>query len=710
MGILNRCYREERKLEERLNEFSGVVTVNHNNYRRTDMEKRKNLVVLTALVIFLFCGSVLGQISTKRYMFCMDQSSVDLSGGFGGHIHETYSITGQFQLTVDFDTNTASFDWVDANLSDGGGYLGEYDLGTLFYMTELVGTVVSDTEIHFEGQTKGGITDHINCEIIDDSIFMAGHFWDGAYDGIFYQLQAVAVCVYYVDAVNGNDANNGLSPETAFATIQKGIDTARNGGTVIVAEGTYCENINFKGKNIVLTSSDPRDRSIVDNTIIDGNDANSVVTFSGAESSECVVRGFTITDGNAPAGGGICGNGTMATIENNVIINNEGYGYGIPGGYGRGGGLMDCDGLIQNNIITGNGGGGACNCDGTIRNNVISNNWAMYGGGMFFFDDGSNPSAPTIINCTFSGNSAAYGGAISCWSGYSTPTIVNCILWGDWAPHGPEISGSSLSVSFSDVEGGWAGEGNIDTDPCFVDPCNGDYHLQWNSACINVGDPCYAADENECDIDGEPRVMAGRVDMGVDEVGPRQADFTRDGIINFEDFSVFGRSWQSNKGDENWYVLCDLYKDEQINILDLAEYAKDWLWQASVGEPKMVWYVDPNCADVSIQEGGQYSTLGELECLRFTVTVEGSYIHFEDMINANCCKDRIELKMTVEDNIITIREIEHTSSPCRCLCDYPTTAILGPFADGEYLLEVIDVYGNSLGVVEVTGGQEKSKK
>ena len=94
----------------------------------------------------------------------------------------------------------------------------------------------------------------------------------------------------------------------------------------------------------------------------------------------------------------------------------------------------------------------------------------------------------------------------------------------------------------------------------------------------------------------------------------------------------------------------------------------------------------------------------ESDHLRFSVRVEGSYIHFEDLITANCCADEIELLMTVEDNLITIYEIEHLTIPCDCICDYPVTATLGPFEEGNYLVEVVDVNGRSLGVVEVTIG------
>ena len=58
------------------------------------------------------------------------------------------------------------------------------------------------------------------------------------------------------------------------------------------------------------------------------------------------------------------------------------------------------------------------------------------------------------------------------------------------------------------------------------------------------------------------------------------------------------------------------------------------------------------------------------------------------MMVANCCPDDLELQMTVEGNLITIREIEHTTMPCHCICEYPVTATLGPFEPGTYTLEV----------------------
>jgi hypothetical protein len=72
--------------------------------------------------------------------------------------------------------------------------------------------------------------------------------------------------------------------------------------------------------------------------------------------------------------------------------------------------------------------------------------------------------------------------------------------------------------------------------------------------------------------------MGGRVDMGADEVGAKQADFTRDGRIDIEDLGVFSRSWDTMEGEGNWYVLCDLLEDGFIDLNDLAALVADWIW------------------------------------------------------------------------------------------------------------------------------------
>jgi hypothetical protein len=106
-------------------------------------------------------------------------------------------------------------------------------------------------------------------------------------------------------------AQNIINVPASQPTIQAGINAASNGDTVLVAPGTYTENINFGGKAITLTSSGGP--SV---TIIDGGRLGTVVTFNTGETSASVLSGFTIRNGfqNGYPGGGISISSASPTI------------------------------------------------------------------------------------------------------------------------------------------------------------------------------------------------------------------------------------------------------------------------------------------------------------------------------------------------------------------------------------------------------------
>ena len=180
-------------------------------------------------------------------------------------------------------------------------------------------------------------------------------------------------------------------------------------------------------------------------------------------------------------------------------------------------------------------GGGMSNLysDSHSTNCTFSGNSAFLGSGML-----NTHSDPNIINCSFNGSSAYRGGGMYNYDS-SFPTIINCILWDNIASSsGGQIYDDEYSmatVTYSDIDGGWPGIGNIDIDPCFVSPgywdvngtpadtnddfwIDGDYRLLPQSLCINTGDPNYILDPN-CpnDLDGNPRIVDGRIDMGAYE-------------------------------------------------------------------------------------------------------------------------------------------------------------------------------------------------
>ena len=108
--------------------------------------------------------------------------------------------------------------------------------------------------------------------------------------------------------------------------------------------------------------------------------------------------------------------------------------------------------------------------------------------------------SPTVINCTFTGNSASYDGG-GMYNGSSSPRLSNAILWGN-TPAQIYNSSSTPVVTYSDVQGGYPGTGNLDADPLFVrspspggdgawgtsDDDYGDLRLQLTSPAIDAGD------------------------------------------------------------------------------------------------------------------------------------------------------------------------------------------------------------------------------
>jgi Abnormal spindle-like microcephaly-assoc'd, ASPM-SPD-2-Hydin/Right handed beta helix region len=206
------------------------------------------------------------------------------------------------------------------------------------------------------------------------------------------------------------------------ATIQAAINAANNGDTVLVAPGTYTENINFNGKAITLSSSGGA--SV---TTIDGGAKTSVVTFNSAETSNAVLNGFTIRNGatgnGTPQndGGGIYIYSASPTITNNIIQNNTACGDGAGIAVEFASPLIQGN-TIQNNMDSGcsggNGGGIAIGgaASAQIIGNLIMNNGrgSGNGGGISLFAAGT----PTIRNNVITGNTAtglspaAQGGGI----------------------------------------------------------------------------------------------------------------------------------------------------------------------------------------------------------------------------------------------------------------------------------------------------------
>lgn len=233
-------------------------------------------------------------------------------------------------------------------------------------------------------------------------------------------------------------------------TIQQAIDIAADGDTVLVAAGTYVELIDFRGKAITLVSEAGRDA-----TVVDGNQAGSVVTFATGEGRASILDGFTLQHGNAGSnvapfasdGGGIRIDHASPTIQNSAIVDNTACdGAGISVAFGSP--------LIGSNIVarnkrsgcSGGIGGGGILLGGAgaaeILDNVIADNVSgADGGGLSLFAAG----APVIRNNLISGNSARVsGGGISLANGNDALILQNVVA-GNRAPLG---GGIGWSVGF----------------------------------------------------------------------------------------------------------------------------------------------------------------------------------------------------------------------------------------------------------------------
>jgi hypothetical protein len=223
---------------------------------------------------------------------------------------------------------------------------------------------------------------------------------------------ALATYVVFLCLAPGARAQQTINVPAAQPTIQAGINGANTGDTVLVAPGTYTENINFNGKAITVTSSGGP--SV---TIIDGNANGSVVTFDTNETSGSVLSGFTIQNGfqSGSFGAGISITNASPTISGNVITRNHaaaGIGIYINGG----------SAIVQGNTITGN-------------NQTGAGDGGSGGGGILVAGGSSTPSAPQIIGNTITNNNVGnggQGGGISV-TYFSSPLIQANLIQGNTA-------------------------------------------------------------------------------------------------------------------------------------------------------------------------------------------------------------------------------------------------------------------------------------
>ena len=292
------------------------------------------------------------------------------------------------------------------------------------------------------------------------------------------------------------------------------------------------------------------------NSIISGNTSERHGGGIALGWSHPTIINCTISENTANwGGGGIMGITSGFTLKESIISNN----YSITGGGGIRASGPIYDGLeppiIEDCIITGNQtageSGGMMLYNGDVKRTVVSENQAATFTGAIGIE-----GFATLTNLTIVGNTASQGGGVGVLDN-ANPQVINSIVW-DNTPTAVSLSDSGqIDITFSDIDGGWVGEGNIDTDPYFTNPENGDFTLSYVSSCIDAGTA-------DTDGDGENDITAYNgisPDMGAYETMNIAAPT---GFTLYLSETYVTLTWDSTTQDGFQYYLLERSTDEEF--------------------------------------------------------------------------------------------------------------------------------------------------
>lgn len=314
------------------------------------------------------------------------------------------------------------------------------------------------------GGAYGGRLD--NCTLTGNS---AGSRGGGARLCTLNDCALTANSAYWGGGAHGGTLTN--------CTLTDNSGSWRGGGA------SDCELINCVLRGNSATYGGGAAFSTLTDCTLMGNSAR----YDGGGAYRCTLTNCGLVGNSATFGGGAC----SGTLHRCMVAGNS----ADWGGGAYAGKLSGC--LLTSNSATSHGGG---TCYSTVNNCVLAANSAIHGGGACL---------GALTNCTLTGNSADWGG------GADGAPLSNSILYFNSARlAGANYLGDTLSYCCTTPLP--EGPGNLTNAPLFVDT-NGwsNLRLQPNSPCINRGDNTYAP--GPTDLDGNPRISGGRVDLGAYE-------------------------------------------------------------------------------------------------------------------------------------------------------------------------------------------------